>query len=287
MDRGMDIRPLENGFGSEIWGINLTKTDGALQRELRAALLRYQVLIIREQNLSASQQLAFSKGWGPLDIHVQVKDQHPDHEEVIVLTTKMKDGKYIGAPHAGDYWHSDLSYVETPTFCTILHAIEVAEEGGDTAFANMYRAYELLPEKTKNRIKNLRARHSYDRNINPRVAVPDTHAAVAKERYSDRSPPPAVHPVVRTHPETGKKALYVTERFTLGIEEMDPELSEFLLQELFEVASQPSNIYRHKWRKGDLVIWDNRCLMHIACGGVPKGQIRHMHRTIVRGDKPY
>ena len=137
----MDIRPVQNGFGSEIWGVNLTKTDDVLQREPKKVLLRHQVLIIREQNLSPSQQLEFSKGSGPLDIHVRVKDQHPDYEDVSALTTEMKDGKYIGAPHA----------------------------------------------------------------------------AVPTERCSDRSSPPAVHPVVRTRPETGQKALYVTERFTLGI----------------------------------------------------------------------
>jgi len=283
----MEINPLPVGFGAEITGVDLAKIDDAQYADLRNALLTHQLLIVRDQDLAPADQMAFSKRWGQLDIHVQINDQHPDFEEILVLTTKMEDGKYIGAPHAGDYWHSDLSYVEEPTFCTILHAVQVADEGGDTAFADMYRAYETLPEETRERIADLKARHSYDRLLNPRVAIPDTHAAVAKERYSDRSPPPAVHPVVRTHPETGRKALYVTERFTLTIEGMAEDESEELLQELFANAARPENTYRHKWEKGDLVMWDNRCMMHLACGGVPKGQIRHMHRTIVRGDRPY
>ncbi len=283
----MKIKSLDKGFGAEITGVDLSDIDEKIFLELRESLLRHQLLIFRDQNLLPQKQLEFSKRWGKLDIHVQINDQHPDYEEILVLTTQMEDGKYIGAPHAGDYWHSDLSYVEEPTFCTILYALEVADEGGDTAFADMYRAYDCLPEITKLKIGGLKARHSYDRLLNPRVSVPDTHAAVAKERYSDRSPPPVVHPVVRTHPETGRKALYVTERFTLNIENLAPTDSEALLQELFETAAHPENTYRHKWKKGDLVMWDNRCLMHIACGGVPRGQIRHMHRTIVRGDRPY
>lgn len=283
----MKIKPIEGGLGTEIFGIDLAHLDDGQFAELRSLLLKHQILVVRDQDLAPADQLSFSQRWGELDVHVQIDDQHPDHEEILVLTTEMKDGKYIGAPHAGDYWHSDLSYVEHPTFCTILHALEVAEQGGDTAFADMYRAYETLPEATKDRIATLRARHSYDRLMNPRVAIPDTHAAVAQKRYSDRSPPPVVHPVVRTHPETGRKALYVTPRFALNIEGMAEDESEKLLQELFENATRPEFTYRHKWEKGDLVMWDNRCLMHLACGGVPKGQIRHMNRTIVRGDKPF
>jgi taurine dioxygenase len=243
--------------------------------------------VFRDQDLTPEEQAAFSRRFGPLDIHVQTKNQIPGIPEVQVLSTKVVNGKYVGSPAAGDFWHSDLSYTDIPTLCTLLHARALPEEGGDTEWSNMHRVYETLPEKTRERIAPLAARHTYNRLRNPRVSVHEAHRDEAKARYADISPDDAIHPVVRTHPETGRKALYVSQRFTIGIEDMDEAEGQALLDELFEQSTRRDFIYRHKWRLGDLTMWDNRCLIHLACGGVPKGQLRHLHRTIVRGDVPY
>ena len=151
----------------------------------------------------------------------------------------------------------------------------------------MYLAYEGLSDKIKNKIDGLHARHTFNRFRNPRVEVPDVYKGKGKARYVDIAPPDAIHPIVRTHPETGRKALYISERFTIGIEELEEDEGQALLDELIAHQKQRDFIYRHKWDLCDLTIWDNRCLIHLACGGVPEGQVRHMHRTIVRGDKPY
>lgn len=283
----MQITPLSDVLGAAVTGIDLAGIDDDTFATVREAFLKHHVLVFRDQDLSPEQQVAFSRRWGELDIHVQTKDQIPGLPYVQVFSTKMVDGKYVGSPAAGDFWHSDLSYTPTPTLCTLLHARALPQEGGDTEWSNMHRAYETLPEATRRRIAPLRARHTYNRLRNPRVTVHEAHRDEAKARYADISPDDAIHPVVRTHPETGRKALYVSPRFTIGIEDMDEAEGQALLDELFEHSVRREFIYRHKWRPGDLTMWDNRCLIHLACGGVPRGQVRHMHRTIVRGEAPY
>ncbi|MDA1324601.1 MAG: TauD/TfdA family dioxygenase [Proteobacteria bacterium] len=283
----MQITPLSEILGAEVTGLNLADIDDAAFAAIHDAFLTHHILVFRDQDLSPEQQAAFSRRFGPLDIHVQTKSQMPGIPEVQVLSTKVVNGKYVGSPAAGDYWHSDLSYTDIPTLCTLLHARALPEEGGDTEWSNMHLAYETLPEKTRERIAPLRARHTYNRLRNPRVTVHEAHRDEAKARYADISPDDSIHPVVRTHPKTGRKALYVSPRFTIGIEDMDEAEGQALLDELFEQSTRRAFIYRHKWRLGDLTMWDNRCLMHLACGGVPKGQLRHMNRTIVRGDVPY
>ena len=283
----MQITPLSDVLGAEVTGIDLAGIDDATFATVREAFLKHHVLVFRDQDLSPEQQVAFSGRFGTLDIHVQTKDQIPGLPYVQVFSTRMVDGKYVGSPAAGDFWHSDLSYTPTPTLCTFLHARALPQEGGDTEWSNMHRAWGTLPEETRQRIAPLRARHTYNRLRNPRVTVHEAHRDEAKARYADISPDDAIHPVVRTHPETGRQALYVSPRFTIGIEDMDEAEGQALLDELFAHAVRREFIYRHKWRLGDLTMWDNRCLIHLACGGVPKGQVRHMHRTIVRGDAPY
>ena len=283
----MQITPLSEILGAEVTGVNLARIDDDAFAVIHDAFLTHHLLVFRDQELSPEQQSAFSRRFGPLDIHVQTKNQMPGIPEVQVLSTKVVNGKYVGSPAAGDFWHSDLSYTDIPTLCTLLHARALPEEGGDTEWSNMHRAYEALPGKTRERIAPLAARHTYNRLRNPRVTVHEAHRDEAKARYADISPDDAIHPVVRTHPETGRKALFISQRFTIGIEDMDEAEGQALLDELFEQSTRRDFIYRHKWRPGDLTMWDNRCLIHLACGGVPKGQLRQMNRTIVRVDVPY
>ena len=282
----MRITPLSDTLGAEITQIDLDDLDDAGFAEIHDAFLNHQMLVFRDQELSPSKQVAFSRRFGELDVHIQKESAHPEHQEIQILSNKKVDGKFVGSPSAGDNWHTDLQYTDVPTLCTLLYAVEIPAEGGDTEWANMYRAYETLPEDTRARLKGLHARHTFNRFRNPRVEVPKVYEGQGQKRYVDICPPDAIHPVVRTHPETGRKTLYVSERFTIGIEELPEAEGQALLDELIAHQKQSQFVYHHTWRLHDLTMWDNRCLIHQACGGVPPGQIRHMHRTIVRGDKP-
>jgi taurine dioxygenase len=283
----MQVNSLSDVLGAEIIGTDVGNLDDAAFDEVHDAFLKHHVLVFRAQDLPPEKQINFAQRFGELDVHIQKDNKYSEHEAIQILSNKKVNGKYVGSPSAGEAWHSDLSYTDIPTLCTMLYAMEIPEIGGDTEWSNMYLAYEGLSDKIKNRIDGLHARHTFNRFRNPRVEVPDVYKGKGKERYVDIAPPDAIHPVVRTHPETGRKALYISERFTIGIEELEEDEGQALLDELIAHQKQRDFIYRHKWDLRDLTIWDNRCLIHLACGGVPEGQIRHMHRTIVRGDKPY
>ena len=169
---------------------------------------------------------------------------------------------------------------------SMLHAIEVAKEGGDTAWANMYAAYAALPEDIKMRIGNLKAIHIRDRRKNPRAGISDTFDRDVNEYY-DIKVPDSLHPMVRTHPITGQKSLYVSPRFTVAIDGIDNIEGQRLLDELFEHQKKPEFIYQHKWEVGDLVFWDNSATIHLACGGLKPYDIRKLHRTSIAGSIPY
>ena len=283
----MQITPLSDVLGAEVTGIDVGNLDDGAFKRVHDAFLKHHLLVFRDQNLAVASQASFSNRFGDLDVHIQKESAHPERPEVQVLSNKKVDGKYVGSPSAGDNWHTDLQYTDIPTLCTLLYAVETPAEGGDTEWANMYQAYETLPEPTQQRLVGLKARHSFNRFKNKRVEVPEIYKGQGQKRYVDVSPPDSIHPVVRTQPDTGRKALYVSERFTIAIEGLPEEEGDALLDELIVHQTQRAFIYRHRWQQHDLTMWDNRCLIHLACGGVPPGQIRHMHRTIVRGDIPY
>jgi len=283
----MQINRLSDALGAEITGINVTKVSAGEIEAILDAFYEHQVIVFRDQTLTPEQHIAFSAHFGPHEIHISKKFLLEDHPEVLVLSNRKANGEYIGVENAGDYWHSDLSYMDKPSLGSLLYALEVPPEGGDTEWANQYTAYETLPEETKKRIDELKARHTFNRTRNPRVHVPDHAKKGAAERYAKVGPDDAIHPVVRTHPVTGRKALFVSPRFTIGIEGLPEEEAQELLDELFDHMAKPEFVYHHKWRLGDLLLWDNRCLAHLACRGIPEGQIRHMHRTTVSGDIPF
>ena len=248
------------------------------------AFLAFQVIVIRNQKLTAAEQKNFSQNFGNLDIHISSKNKHKDHPEVLILSNKKIKGKWIGATNAGDEWHTDTQYMQTPSKCTMLHALEVPESGGETAFINTYAAFDALSEGLRVKIKDLKGINSWNRLRNPRVKVPKQHGD-GKSVY-DIGHPDVLHPIVRTHPETGRKALYVSPRHTLFIEGLPESESEELLQKLFAVQQLPEITYIHKWRLGDVVIWDNRCTLHKGLGEIKPPGIRHLHRTLMAGSVP-
>ncbi|MBK17467.1 MAG: taurine catabolism dioxygenase TauD [Rhodospirillaceae bacterium] len=281
----MQINKLTDSFAAEVVGARISDDMSTADLQtIMDAFIAHQVIVIRGQSMTPVEQKNFSRNFGELVLHISSKNKHEDHPELLILSNKKIDGKWVGATNAGDEWHTDTQYTAKPCKCTMLHALEVPEEGGETGFINTYAAYEALDKKTKDRLVNLRGVNSWNRLRNPRVKVPEQHGD-GKSVY-DIGHPDVFHPIVRTHPETGRKALYVSPRHTLHVDGMDPEESEDLLQKLFAMQQRPDHIYIHKWQLGDVLIWDNRCTLHKGMGGIKEPGIRHLHRTLMEGTIP-
>ena len=178
--------------------------------------------------------------------------------------------------------------MERPSLGSLLYAVQTPERGGDTEWANMYAAYQTLPDETKKRIEGLKAIHQFDQRSNPRLPPPDLRYRDAHSDELRALTPDVQHPIVRTHPVTGRKVLFVSLRFTIGIADMDEKEGAALLDELLAHQENPEFIYHHKWKMGDLMMWDNRCTNHRACGEVVQlPNVRRLHRTTVLGDVPF
>ena len=285
----MKISPYSTALGAEITGIKLSSSCGDdLIRDIKSALHEHLVLVFRDQDLLPGEQVAFSERFGELVVRVSGQFLHPEFPPVLILSNRIINGKSEGATdaYAGSHWHSDLTYAERPSFGSMLHALEVADEGGDTAWANMYEAYDTLNNEIKERIDGLKAIHVRDRRRNPRAGIPGNFDRDVNAYY-DIKVPDSIHPMVRTHPVTGRKSLYVSPRFTVAIEGVDDAEGQPLLDELFDHQKKPDFMFRHKWKTGDLVFWDNSATIHLACGGLKPHDVRKLHRTSIAGDVPY
>jgi len=280
-----EIRPLDAALGAEVIGLDLHQplADEDFRR-IHRAHLDHHVVVFRDQRITPAQQIAFSRRFGPLQIHVLHQFQLANHPETLIVSNVLQDGKPIGLGDAGHFWHSDLSYKEKPSLGSLLHAIELPSEGGDTLFANMHAAYDGLSEALKARIDGLRAEHTYLARYAELQKRSPWRPNLTPEQIAQVKP--VVHPVVRTHPETGRKALFVSEHFTTRIVGLSDAESRALLDELFAHSVQPAYVYRHQWREHDLVFWDNRSLLHLAAG-TPDHLRRVMYRTTIEGDTPF
>ncbi|CAN7734446.1 TauD/TfdA dioxygenase family protein [Duganella sp. Dugasp56] len=280
-----EVEIFDAPLGAEILGLDLNRplSQRDFQR-IHTAHLEHHLLVFRDQRITPQQQVDFSRRFGALQIHVLRNFQLPSNPEVLIISNIIEDGKPIGLGDAGHFWHSDLSYKETPSLGSMLHAQELPAEGGDTLFANMHLAWDTLPAALRNAVQGLRAEHSYLaqyeelRRRNP-YRPPLTQAQIDEVR-------PVLHPVVRTHPETGRRALFVSEHFTTRIIGIPEGESRALLDELFAHSVKPEHIYRHRWAPHDMVFWDNRSLMHLA-GGTPDHLRRKLYRTTIEGDTPF
>jgi len=281
----MQVNRLSDALGAEITGVDVAALDDETFASIHAAFLEHQVLVFRGQSLAPDAHVAFSERFGPIESRPDRPFTLAGMPEITVLSNRRVDGDPVGVINAGDFWHTDLSFVEKPARATFLHALEVAEEGGDTEWSNMYLAYETLPEDTRRRIDGLRGVHVFDRRRNPRARVDSQFAANPDVVYSVPIPD-TTHPMVRTHAGTSRKSLFVSPRFVVGIDGMDDEQAQPLLDELFAHQVRPEFRYRHKWREDDLVMWDNSCLIHIGRGAIKPPGIRHMHRSMVLGERP-
>jgi taurine dioxygenase len=271
-------------LGAELVGLDLGRPldDDAFAAVRQAFLDSEGVLVLRDQLITPEQHIAFSRRFGPLMIHVLRQFLLDGHPEILLVSNVVENGKPIGLGDAGRYWHSDLSYAAEPSLGSLLHARELPAEGGDTSFANLYAAYEALSPEIKRRIDGKRAVHSYRKSYDRLEGSSWRPPLTASQKEEVQE---VTHPVVRTHPETRRKALFVNEGFTARILDMPEAESDELLQHLFAHSTEPRFIYRHRWQAHDLVFWDNRCAIHLAHGCAPELR-RHMHRTTVKGDAP-
>jgi len=280
----LQIRPLTAVLGAEVLGLDLglplSPEDFA---RIHRAHLDHHVLVFRDQRITPAQQVAFSRRFGPLQIHVLHQFGLAGHPEVLTVSNIIENGQPIGLGDAGVFWHSDLSYKERPSLGSLLHAQELPAEGGDTLFANQHLAWDRLPAHLKQALDGRSAEHSYlskYAELQQRSPWrPDLSAAQVAQV------PPVVHPIVRTHPETGRQALFVSEHFTTRIVGLPEDESRALLGELFAHATQARFVYRHHWQPHDMVFWDNRSVLHLAAGCAPE-QRRKLYRTTIEGDVP-
>jgi taurine dioxygenase len=269
------LRQLSPALGAEVLGVDLRDPiDEARKQKLLDAWHQHLVLLLRNQTLDEDAQVRFAETFGALAKTTSGRAFSVKHPSVMLVSNIREDGKPIGALPDGEmHFHTDQCHQATPAKATMLYAIEVPSQGGNTLFANAYAAYETLPEDIRQRIAGRRALNAYATDTMLRSANYDD----AKSSYW--------HPVVRTHPATGRKALYVNRLMTREIEGLPRDESEAILQQLFDHQEQPKFVYEHVWRPGDILMWDNRCTLH-ARTDFSAGERRLLRRVTILGETP-
>jgi taurine dioxygenase len=274
------IAAMTDHTGAEIRDLDLSRPAGEdLRRNLRTAFVKHHVLAIRGQSLSPAQLVHAVTLFGEIFPQHNTRFALPDCPQIHYLSNQdhFPDGRrYI----PGEGWHTDHSNDSRPPMATVLHAVKLPSRGGDTQFANMAAAYDALPEPTKARLAPLLAIHVYQSSHSARKLM------AMSEANKERVPNAVLHPIVRTHPESGAKSIYINPIRIEGILGLDHKEALPLLDELLAHATQGRFQYRHVWQPGDLVIWDNRCLLHKANGDYNMNEARYLYRVMLKGDQP-
>jgi taurine dioxygenase len=269
--RQFKIEPLTPAIGAEIRGVDLGDLTPGLVEDVRATLLEHKVVFFRDQKLTREQHIEFARQFGQLEIHPATPKDQPSPEVLRITHGPESRG-------AENMWHSDVTWREQPSLGSILRAIELPSVGGDTLFANMALAYDRLPAATRDKIDNQVAVHDIARVFAKRL---NKKPEELHEQY-----PLMEHPVVRTHPETRERVVYVNGAFTSHIKGMEAEESKLLLDELYKSAWNPEVQCRFQWRVGSIAFWDNRASQHFAASDYFPA-VRAMERVTIAGDKPY
>jgi alpha-ketoglutarate-dependent taurine dioxygenase len=277
----LEIRPIQGRFGAEVIGIHpQLRVDDATFARVRDAWYEHSILVFRDLKVSPQEQTDFSRRLGPLHIMVPTDYNLEGHPEVFVVGNDSEDGKAVGLRRAGMGFHTDGEDKVLPNAGSLLYAVQVPPEGGDTLFADLYGAYDALPADVRGRIAGRRARFS-------RIALHAVHyphlPPFTEEQKRER--PDVWHPLERRHPASGRTALYIG-RWACDIEGLPPQEGAELIAWLQAFAQQPRFIYRHRWRPGDAVLWDNRCTQHCATEFDDGRYVRRMHRTTLEGEAP-
>ncbi len=274
------ITSLSSHIGAEVTRVDLSQPmDASLREWLNQAFVQHSVLVFRDQHLSPQQLLAAVRLFGEVFPQHNTRFALPERPEIHYISNQdsFPDGRrYI----PGEGYHTDHSNAAEPPKATVLHAVRLPDSGGDTQFVNMQRAYDELPAATQRRIDGLRAIHVYQSRHSERKLM------ALSEEARRTVPDAVVHPLVRTHPESGRRSIYLNPIRIEGIVGMEETEALALLDELLAHATQPRYEYRHQWRPGDMVMWDNRCLLHTANGDYDMAQVRYLYRVMLKGDAP-
>ncbi|TMH07996.1 MAG: TauD/TfdA family dioxygenase [Betaproteobacteria bacterium] len=259
----LQTQALSSGFGLEVQDIDVSQPLSDAQfADIERTFFAGQVLVLRDQRLAPVQFVAFARRFGPPEPHVIDQFHHPADPNILILSNRKKDGQPVGLADAGTYFHTDYSYLQVPARATMLYSIEVPKVGGNTLFANQYAAYDDLPDALKQRIGPMIAVHHYGNR-----KVEDDMSRVAASPLTDEQKakmPLITHPIVRSHPVTGRKSLYAVSGSSYGIVGMPENEAVALLDELAAHATQPKYQLSYAYRVGDVVIWDNASLLHSA-----------------------
>ena len=269
-------RPLSPALGLEILGIDLSQpVTPVLASQLEAAWHDGLIILLRDQKLSMEAQVRFAECFGP-PAKIHTPGHRAGHDAVMLITNVRENGKLIGALPDGEmHFHTDQCHQERPAKASMLYAIEIPSQGGNTLFANAYLAYETLPAEVQRRIEGRKAINAYDYD----------NASMKRGTKLGDGVPHYSHPVVRTHPATGRRALYVNRLMTVAIEGMPEAESDELLNLLFDHQEQRQFVYEHVWRVGDILMWDNRCTLH-ARTDFSAAERRLLRRVTILGEKP-
>ncbi len=269
------VRPLSELMAAEVIGLDLTQSfDSATRDAVYQALLDHQLLAFRDQDLTKDQQVAFTEQFGTLEKHTQRNRGTSTHPLVHTVSNLGDDGKPTGKVGSLS-WHTDKSFRPLPSMATILHAVALPPEGGDTVFANMYAAYEALSAAEKEELDGVGVVHSWELSR-------DNIGRTISE-WEKRDAPPMTHQLARIHPDTGRKCLFMGTHAS-HLEGMPMEEGRTRIEQLEAQATQPQFLYRHHWKKGDVLMWDNRCLLHHADANFDAARhARVLHRTCLRG----
>lgn len=277
------FKPLGGDVGAEVFGINLAESSASeSSTDISAALARHGVLLFRDQTITPDQHIAFSRHFGPLEEHVVSQFLLPGHPEILVISNVKENGRHIGAYGGAKLFHSDMSYKEEPSLGSLFYCRECPPKGGETEFVDMFAAYEALPDDRRRWLERQTAVHDYVYHYETYLTHRDPLTPEQKAKLV-----PAHHPAVITHPENGRRAIYLSEGLTSHFEGMDMEKSRLAIKEITDFATQERFTYRHTWRPGDLVFWDNRSTMHRALPFDHDKYRRVMHRTTIKGSAPF
>ncbi|MEM7570187.1 MAG: TauD/TfdA family dioxygenase [Pseudomonadota bacterium] len=274
--------PLKDAFGSLISGVDAAHADADTMAKVVNAFETTGAIVLRDQKMKPEDLKRFLRHFGELEGHTLQQFTLPGHPEIYLLSNIEKDGKPIGAHNDGVGWHTDYSYKDKPVKCTMLYGVQVPAEGSDTLFADCCAAYDALPEDKREALEGLKLHHSYKYFMETRE-----HGAMKLSPEIEAANPDVIHPLIRTHPANGRKALWPSTGTVIDVIGMEKEAGLKMLDELVEFVTQERFVHRHKWHVGDLVLWDNRCTLHTGTLFDDKKYKRLMHRMWAKGDKPY
>ncbi len=278
----VQVRQLAGALGAEISGVDLAKPlENDVWQAVHAAFLEYGVLFFRDQELSHEAQIAFASRFGKLDVH-PIANGMDEHPQLIRVWKPAGESAAFGVG-----WHSDNSFFEEPSLGTLLYGVEIPSYGGDTLFASMNRAYDALSDTMKGWLEGVKAVHSASRAYDPKSVGEDKYAgkAAISYSYSDVIWQEVEHPVIRTHPETGRRSIYVNPMFSQRIVGLSAPESQALLDFLYQHCASPEFTCRFRWQPHSVALWDNRCVQHYALDDY-RAFDRLMFRVSIQGDRP-